>query len=710
LICSRCPAAFTIAVASQLGAVLIGASPLMAQPVLEPPNVAAAVELTGGHLVLRYGDGVLVDATVDATGGAPHLRRFVDGAGGAVTQVLKWTAASGGQVTVTGSVYASPEAFAAEVEPRPEPLAVVRNSSGPAVNRLDRAVYDRRFDWVLSVDFPAQVEIVPAGTPGPGTSFTITASGHEVALRFRPRYYQRHRHLEQYRPWTYEPWRGSVAGWTSWYAFRDKVTEDDVRHTADVLGETLRGFGYRYLQIDDGYQQNPIGLASHWLETNPRFPHGLAALRSYIGDRGLDAGLWTNVAFADREAAESHPSWFVQTPDGRPAFGQWVGFVMDGSSPETIRSLIRPVYQAIRDMGWSYVKLDALRHLRYEGYNSFKEFFEGRGLDRAKVYRSVVETIRDILGPDTYLLACWGVRPELIGLVDGVRVGDDGFGYGAFAQYNSFNNVVWRNDPDHIEIGQSDGFRAATLASLTGSVLMLTDRPEVYRTDRVEAARRTAPVLFTRPGQLYDVDPSRSSRIAEADGQLSGAGPRPFDADKRLVVPLYQLDIARPFEQWTVLARTGGDDRPIDLQDLGLAPGADYVGFEFWTKTPLGVIRDRLRPPPIDPRFEVEAVCLRPRVDRPQVLATNRHVTCGGPDLIDVTWRDGVLGGTSELVAGDDYVLYLTEPAGFRLDDVSAEGATVASQAMDGATRSVRLRSASGGRVTWRIRYGDAPR
>jgi hypothetical protein len=29
----------------------------------------------------------------------------------------------------------------------------------------------------------------------------------------------------------------------------------------------------------------------------------------------------------------------------------------------------------------------------------------------------------------------------------------------------------------------------------------------------------------------------------------------------------------------------------------------------------------------------VQVVCLRPRLERPQLVATSRHVTCGGPDL-----------------------------------------------------------------------------
>ena len=50
-------------------------------------------------------------------------------------------------------------------------------------------------------------------------------------------------------------WRPSVAGWTSWYAFRSDVTEQDVRKTADVLQDVLAPFGYDYLQIDDGYER-----------------------------------------------------------------------------------------------------------------------------------------------------------------------------------------------------------------------------------------------------------------------------------------------------------------------------------------------------------------------------------------------------------------------------------------------------------------------
>jgi alpha-galactosidase len=676
-----------------------------AQAPAAPPNVPATVELTEGRVTLRYAGQVIFQGTLSSTGEPPSVIRFVDSTGGRVTEVIKWTAVGDDQLALTGTVRGSAEAFAAEAEPREDPLRVVRHAVGPVSNRLNRAVYDRHADWVVSVDAPAAVEIAPAPAADSGVRYALAATGGEIALRFRPRFYQKHRGLAEYRPWEYQPWSRSVAGWTSWYAYFDQVSARDIRATADVLGEVLRPFGYTYLQVDDGYETLPIGLPSHWLKANAKFPGGLADLRGYISGRGLEPGIWTNVSFQDSAAAAAHPEWFVRGAGGRPVRGNWVGYVMDGSARATIDTLVTPVYRALRAMGWSYFKLDALRHLRYEGYNSYAEYFSARGLDRAAVFRNFVARVRAAIGPDAYLLACWGIRPELIGLVDGMRVGDDGFGYGSFAQYNSFNNVVWRNDPDHIEIRQPDGYRAATLTTLTGSVLMLTDRPEVYRTDRVEAARRTAPVLFTRPGQLYDVDPSRSSLLALAGTQLSGSGPRPFDADQREVVSLYQLDIARPWEQWTVLARTSDDGGTIALADLGLLPDTDYLAFEFWTRRWIGVVRDVLRAGPIDENFGVQAICLRRRVGHPQVVATSRHVTCGGPDLRDVEWADDALTGESQLVAGDPYLLYLTEPEGYELTGVDADGATATVQQADGPLRVIEIRRADGGLVRWTVRY-----
>jgi alpha-galactosidase len=679
------------------------AAPARAQ---EPPNHPGVVTFDGSRVAVAYG-GVEVFAG-DIGGAAPvEFRALVDTApDGAITRVLKWTARGEGPLTLAGVVAASEEAFPCEVEPREDGMPVIRHSSGLSHSLLNRAVYDRHSDWVLSVDFPAAVQVAPLDSSASGTRFRIEATGYEIGLRFRPRFYGRHRGLTAFEPWTYRPWPTSVAGWTSWFAFRDDVTEGDILRTADVVADALAPFGYEYIQIDDGYQQVPAGLPETWLEANDKFPSGLASLSREIGARGLRGGIWTYVSFHQRGFAEEHPEYFVTGPDGTPAYGNWVGWVLDGSNPATLTEIVRPIYRGLKASGWTYFKVDALRHLRYEGYNTYAEYFRGRALDREQVYRGVVQAIRDEIGAESFMLGSWGIRPELAGLLDACRVGDDGFGYGGFAQYNSFNNVVWRNDPDHIELTPTDAYRATTATSLTGSLLMLTDRPERYRTPIVEAARRTAPVLVTRPGQIYDVDPSRSRLIGLAAAEVSGAGPRPFDADQAAAHHLYLLEVNRAFERWVVLGRTGGEDRPMSFRELGLAPDTDYHVFEFWTGTYRGVQRDAFRPGPIDPAFNAQAFCVRAALPHPQVVATGRHVSCGGWDLRDVAWDGETLRGRSRLVPRDPYVLHLSEPEGWELASVTAEGAAVVGNERRGALRQVTLLAAGGTEVSWVVTYG----
>jgi Alpha galactosidase A len=682
------------------------AGQVVAAPAHEPPDAPAVARVVDGRLTLSYDGRSIFSATLSSTGPAPEMRSVVDTAGEAVTQVLKWTVRGGARLTLDGTVTAGGQALACATEPPPDGLVMVRASVGASDNRLNRAVYERESDWVLSVDEPTEARVAPVPAPLDSTAFSLRASGPEIILRFRPLYYQRHRGLRAFRPWTRDAWHGSVAGWTSWYAFLSRVTEDDVRRTADVLHEVLQPFGYQYLQIDDGYEQEPIGTPDHWLHPNRKFPSGLEALERYIAGRGLDAGIWTNASFADSAYAVTHADEFVTTPDGTPAYGNWIGYVMDASKAATLDHLVRPVYDSLAHMGWSYYKLDALRHLRYEGYNSHAGYFRARGLDREEAFRGFTQAVRDAIGPGAFLLACWGIRPELAGLVDAVRVGDDGFGYGGFAQYNSFNNVVWRNDPDHIQLEAPDAYRAATLASLTGSMLMLTDKPEVYLTGRAEIARRTAPVLFARPEQLYDVDPSRSALVGRAATEVSGSGPRAFDADKRLSVPLYLLDVDRHFERWSVLARTGGGMADtIRFADLGLDPDADHLVFEFWSHALLGAFHSSFPPGPVDSDVQVQVFCIRRLVEHPQVVATNRHVTCGGPDLEAVSWGGDALSGTSDLVGGDEYAIYLTEPRGFRFVEAAVTGARLVGTTMEGSARVLRMRSATDGAARWTVRY-----
>jgi len=299
-----------------------------------------------------------------------------------------------------------------------------------------------------------------------------------------------------------------------------------------------------------------------------------------------------------------------------------------------------------------------------------------------------------------FVLGCWGIRPELVGLIDGCRVGTDGFSYAGLAQFNSWNNVVWRNDPDHIELDE-DRYRSTLVTSLTGSILLLTDKPELYRTEAVEPARRAAPVLWTVPGQVFDVDASRSGELGRVAAEVSGSGPRAFDASLRPACDLFLLEIDRPFEAWSVLGRTGESAREIGFADLGLDPDVEYYVFEFWSKRLLGSFRGSFAPGPLDPVFRSQALAIRERTPHPQLLATSRHVSCGGVDLDDVRWTGGALEATSRVVAGDPYEIFLTEPEGYRLARFESPEAPGAAIVREGGQVRIKWLPAVTGPVRW---------
>jgi hypothetical protein len=682
-----------------------------------PPNEPADVQVQDGRVTLRYHDQVILEGRLANPGALRLAAPSVARTGGTVDQAVAFYAQRGGQpLRFVATVTASGEAFPAEADRPLRGLPIVRHSDGLSRSLRNHAVYDRRWDWVISIDDHPRtsVRVLPEQDTPDTRTFALEAHGTEIVLRFRPRFYQRHRGLRFFEPWTYRPWPRPIVGWCSWFAFFDKVTEDDVKRTADVVSETLAPYGYEYLQLDDGYQRG-TGLPELWVNTNEKFPSGLAALAAYIRGKGLKPGIWTNAAFTQSEYADAHKAWFVRDPSGAVARGNWIGHPVDASVPDAVDTLVRPIYEALRVQGWDYFKLDALRHLRYEGYNAFRDHFAraGTGSDPTGAFRRYVGAVREEVGRDRFLLACWGVRPEIVGLVDGCRLGTDGFSYAGLAQYNSFNNVVWRNDPDHIELSDTEAWRSTMVTSLTGSLFMLTDKPERYRTPAVEPARRAAPVPVTVPGQLYDVDPSRSAQLARVDAEVSGRDPKPFDASLEPAAHLYLLEINRPFESWVVLGRTGGEIEAIPFDELGLDPSKPYLVFEFWQRRYRGRdLRGSFTPGEVPRPFNSQVFVIRERQDHPQLVATGRHITGGGPDLVDLSWTDGpggVLAGRSRVVGGDPYEVFLTEPAGWRFAGIECSaGRVLQAERADAMVRTGCTWEASG-EVAWRARFARQP-
>ena len=173
-----------------------------------PPAAPARVIVDGSRLAIVYDDATIFEGTIANPETLRAVVPSVSRRGDVVNQVVALFA-SRGQVALSGTVTGSVEAFPCQSDRPLRALPVVRHSSGPSRSRLNQAVYDRRWDWVLSVDDQPRTADAPSRRaprpPAAGPSRSRPAAS-EIVLRFRPRFYQQHRGLRYFEPWTYAAW------------------------------------------------------------------------------------------------------------------------------------------------------------------------------------------------------------------------------------------------------------------------------------------------------------------------------------------------------------------------------------------------------------------------------------------------------------------------------------------------------------------------
>jgi alpha-galactosidase len=80
-------------------------------------------------------------------------------------------------------------------------------------------------------------------------------------------------------------------GWNSWNHFATRVTDADVRATADIIVSSgMRDAGYIYVNIDDAWQGERD--AQGVLHPNSKFPD-MKALADYVHSKGLKIGIYS---------------------------------------------------------------------------------------------------------------------------------------------------------------------------------------------------------------------------------------------------------------------------------------------------------------------------------------------------------------------------------------------------------------------------------
>ena len=246
----------------------------------------------------------------------------------------------------------------------------------------------------------------------------------------------------------------------------------------------------------------------------------MAELASYISSLGLTPGIWIAPHGQSRDqVVKDNPNVFLLKPDGSSASDTWEGRYLVDPTTEASRTYLGELFGKMHAWGYRYYKIDG-QPIVVDEFAKKKPFMKQSQDDTNALYRDTLNTMRSAIGPESYLLGCWGTPVEGIGIMNGSRTGGDvvrgwegGFmlAMRATMQHYYLHNVAWYADPDTMLLRSPltvDQARAwATLQGLTGQALMSSDRLMDLSADRVELLKRICPAVDIRPLDLF---PSRA--------------------------------------------------------------------------------------------------------------------------------------------------------------------------------------------------------
>ena len=167
-----------------------------------------------------------------------------------------------GSLVFQGTVHGSDESFAAEtLSDAQKRFPLVRTSVGQSRNMRNNSIYDRHFDWLLTGPSDGQTTIAPSRKGSGPVDFAVECKGKDFTLVFRPHYYQRHRGLKHFTPWTYKVRQDSITGWCSWWAYMGSFDEKTLKSLLAVWRERHMGdYGYHLSRSTNATSEEPACL------------------------------------------------------------------------------------------------------------------------------------------------------------------------------------------------------------------------------------------------------------------------------------------------------------------------------------------------------------------------------------------------------------------------------------------------------------------
>ncbi len=253
----------------------------------------------------------------------------------------------------------------------------------------------------------------------------------------------------------------SLIGWWSWTAYYSGVTENTMLTNADWLAQNLAPLGYRYFQVDDGYE---YAQGEYATADGSSFPDGVAFVGHQVEKRGLIFGLWV-APFQVSERSwvyANHKDWLVHNLRGEPIHLGKVGgtreqlYALDTTNPGAQDYLQKTYRTLVNDWGARFLKMDFMDSAAVEGV------FYKPNTTAMEALRIGIQVIRNAVGDDVVLDKDGGPMLTPVGVVNAGRISQDtGHTFeltrnasSAIAARYYMNHNFYESDPDAFTVSE----------------------------------------------------------------------------------------------------------------------------------------------------------------------------------------------------------------------------------------------------------------
>jgi len=249
-------------------------------------------------------------------------------------------------------------------------------------------------------------------------------------------------------------------GWWSWTVYYGAINEGEVLSNGDWQAEHLKSLGYKYFQIDEGYQYARGEFAT---PNATQFPDGLRFVGHHLTGEGLTFGVWTAPFEVTSRAwvYEHHKDWLVHNAKGDPIpLGEvWdqktdVLYALDTTHPGAQQYMRDTYRKLVREWGVRFIKLDFMDTTAIEGYHYRPN------TTALEAQRIGLQVIRDAVGEEVILDKDGSPMLNPVGLVDTGRISAD-TGHSFERTKNAASGIAARfymqrnffvNDPDAFNV------------------------------------------------------------------------------------------------------------------------------------------------------------------------------------------------------------------------------------------------------------------